>query len=116
MNPPENIKKCRRGQESMKPLENEPIDRAIQYTGSPILNIRSDKPLLPIISLEEAENSELDVPYFQYDPRVVGTSSTHQHAANVPGRFIPYCSKPIITLTLKLKENIKCNIFFKFDV
>lgn len=87
MNPPENIKKYRTGVEWRKHTENDPVNRAIQYLGSPIINIRSKLPLLPIISHGEASNSDFKVPYFKYDPRVVGTVTTHRHITNIPGTF-----------------------------
>ncbi|GJQ74485.1 mRpS30 [Trypoxylus dichotomus] len=85
MNPPENIKRCRRGMEWQKHNENEPTNRAIQYIGTPILHVRSYLPLLPIVPFAEATNEEFKIPIFKYDPRVVGTFTTHRHVTNIPG-------------------------------
>lgn len=87
MNPPENTKSSRRGLEWLKHKENEPVDRVIQYFGCPMVTLRADKPLPPIISLSEAENPDLDVPFFKYDPRVLWTESEHRHGVNVPGNY-----------------------------
>ncbi|KRT86357.1 hypothetical protein AMK59_2522, partial [Oryctes borbonicus] len=85
MDPPENIKKYRRGMEWQKHKENEPTNRAIQYIGTPLLHLRSRLPLLPIIAFKEATNEDFKVPFFKYDPRVVGTLTTHRHVTNIPG-------------------------------
>lgn len=87
MNPPERVKGYRRGIEWLKHTENEPTDRAIQYIGSSILSLRADQPLLPIVAMSEAENSDFDVPFFKYSPKVVCTSTDYQHGVNVPGMF-----------------------------
>ncbi|KAG5882797.1 hypothetical protein JTB14_035627 [Gonioctena quinquepunctata] len=85
MNPPEHIKRCRKGMEWMKPYENDPVDRLMVYFGSPSLTLRSEVPLPPIVSQEEAENPDLEVPTFKFDPRVVGTFTEHRHISNIPG-------------------------------
>lgn len=85
MNPPENIKRYRLGLEWRKHTENEPTNRAIQYTGTSTLSLRSRLPLLPIVPYSEAVNEDLKVPFFKYDPRVVGTATTHRHITNIPG-------------------------------
>lgn len=85
MNPPEHIKSCRRGHSFWKKYENEPTDRLMYYIGSPVLTIRATLPLPLIIPPSEAENPAFDVPFFQYDPRVFGTTTEHRHMANVPG-------------------------------
>lgn len=86
MNPPERIKSIRRGLDWLKDKENEPVDRAIQYFGCPILTLRADQPLPSIISLSEAENPALEVPFFKYDPKVHGIETKHRHGVNLPGK------------------------------
>lgn len=86
MNPPENVKRYRRGEEWSKHTENEQTNRAIQYIGTPRMNLRLKLPLLPIIPYSEATNEDFTVPYFKYDPRVVGTHTTHRHITNIPGK------------------------------
>ncbi|XP_076258668.1 mitochondrial ribosomal protein S30 [Rhynchophorus ferrugineus] len=85
MNPPLNIKRYRKNLEHMKPYENEPTDRLISYKGFPILTIRSELPLPLIVSPSEAEDPSLEVPKFQYDPRIHGVTTDHKRIANVPG-------------------------------
>lgn len=85
INPPESIKRYRRGNEWQKDSENDPVDRPIQYFGFPIITLRANQPLLPIISLSEAENPALEVPHFPYDPRVLNITMDHRHGVNLPG-------------------------------
>ncbi|RZC39772.1 28S ribosomal protein S30, mitochondrial [Asbolus verrucosus] len=85
MNPPENIRRCRRGNEWQKDSADEPTNRAMNYIGTANIALRADKPLLPIIPHSESENPDFDVPYFKLDPRTVGTKTEHRHIANVPG-------------------------------
>lgn len=89
MNPPERVKSYRRNQPEWQQVErereNEPTDRVIQYAGSPLLALRTDKPLLPILPAAECEMDELDVPFWKYDPRTVGTTTDYKHVTNIPG-------------------------------
>lgn len=85
MDPPERVKSYRRNNEWQKATENDPVDRPIQYFGFPSLTLRVDQPLRPLMSLSEAENSALEVPYFKYDPRVVNVTTDHRHGVNLPG-------------------------------
>ncbi|KAJ8976948.1 hypothetical protein NQ317_010145 [Molorchus minor] len=63
------------------------LDPRIESRGTQV-----NYPLNPIVPYSEAENPDLDVPYFQYDPRVFGTDTEHRHMANVPGFWVgsPY--------------------------
>ncbi|KAI4458469.1 mitochondrial 28s ribosomal protein s30/p52 pro-apototic protein [Holotrichia oblita] len=85
MDPPENIKRYRLGEKWREHTENEPTNRAMQYTGTSMISLRSKLPLLPIVPHSEAVNEDLKIPYFKYDPRVVGTITTHRHITNIPG-------------------------------
>lgn len=89
MLPPERVKSYRRNApasfQSERDRENEPIDRVIQYNGSPMLALRSAKPLLPILPAAECEGEELVVPFWKYDPRTVGTLTDYKHVTNIPG-------------------------------
>lgn len=86
MNPPEQIKRLRRGTEWMKKYENDPVDRLMVYHGFPSLTVRSHLPLNTVVPFSEAENPDLVVPFFHYDPRVVGTETEYRHMANIPGK------------------------------
>ncbi|XP_967403.2 large ribosomal subunit protein mL65 [Tribolium castaneum] len=93
MSPPENIKRYRRGCSWQKDKENEPTNRVMNYIGSANVSLRTDLPLKHIISSSDAENPDLSVPFFEFDPRTVGTvANQHRHIANVPG-FWPGDSK-----------------------
>lgn len=87
MNPPKNIKKYRtgKGQDFRKHTENDPTDRLIAYDGKPLLTLRSCIPLKPLMSYQEANIEDLEVPKWRFDPRVVGTMTKHSHMANIPG-------------------------------
>ncbi|XP_018574152.1 39S ribosomal protein S30, mitochondrial [Anoplophora glabripennis] len=85
MNSPDHIKRLRKGLEWMKKYVDDPVDRLMVYHGFPSLTVRSQLPLKTIVPFSEAENPDLVVPFFQYDPRVVGTETEHRHMANVPG-------------------------------
>ncbi|XP_066993772.2 large ribosomal subunit protein mL65 [Anabrus simplex] len=79
------VRKMRRGSVSQKDKEEEPVDRAFQYLGSPILHIRSELPLLNVVDFEESYNADFKVPVFHYDPRVLGFRMKHRHGTNIPG-------------------------------
>ncbi|XP_068622584.1 large ribosomal subunit protein mL65 [Battus philenor] len=69
----------------LKDRLDEPIDRPIQYIGTPHLSIRSSTPLKPIFPYEEATNSEFKVPKFTYVPESVGYFTQFRHGTNIPG-------------------------------
>lgn len=69
----------------LKDRENEPIDRPVQYIGSPILALRSNLPLKPVIPYSEAENPEFKVAKFTYAPETVGYFGEYKHGTNIPG-------------------------------
>lgn len=85
INPPEIVKKSRRGSELAKKYENDPVDRLLYYTGSPSFTVRSELPLPLLLTPSEAENPSFDVPSFSYDPRVFGVGIEHRYMANIPG-------------------------------
>lgn len=64
---------------------NDPADRALQYIGHPVLQLRHKFPLKEIIPLSECEKEELDVPEFKFDPRTQGHSMQRRHGTNIPG-------------------------------
>ncbi|KAJ8917191.1 hypothetical protein NQ315_012683 [Exocentrus adspersus] len=86
MDAPERIKNLRRRMKYMdEDYVDTPIDRLMVYHGSPSLTVRSQLPLNPVVPFAEAENPDLVVPVFRYDPRVVGTTIEYRHVANIPG-------------------------------
>lgn len=88
MNPPAYIKNIRSKIESLKNEENEPVDRIIQYIGQPNLTLRSELALSPILSYNELEAMNLDVPVFKYSPRTVGAFTERRRLVNTPGNFV----------------------------
>ncbi|KAL1489654.1 hypothetical protein ABEB36_013598 [Hypothenemus hampei] len=109
INPDERLKKIRKGHTFFKQFENDPIDRYFGYIGSPMLALRASRPLPFIMSSSEAENPDLEVPFYKYDPRSVGTRIEHRHLANVPG-FWPGDANTFGTLSY-----IKTGHFLKRD-
>ncbi|KAL3280310.1 hypothetical protein HHI36_017798 [Cryptolaemus montrouzieri] len=83
--PPERVKSYRRGLEWTKPYENDPVDCLMTYIGNPYLTLRSKQPLPYVMTESDAENSELEVPFWKYDPRTVGISPQYRRQANIPG-------------------------------
>ncbi|XP_013108083.2 large ribosomal subunit protein mL65 [Stomoxys calcitrans] len=85
--PPKNVVKSKEGQEWQKDLAKEPIDRFMQYKGSPMLVLRHRLQLQPWKNESEYINLELakKVPRFEFDPRTLGFSTEHQHGTNIPG-------------------------------
>lgn len=57
----------------------------VQYVGSPILQLRHQFPLREIFSLNQSLNSELFIPEFKFNPRVLGYKFSYKHATCIPG-------------------------------
>lgn len=60
------------------------------FTGTPILALRSNIPLKPLIPYSEATNPSFHVPKFTYHPETVGYYNQHRHGTNIPGKM-NYC-------------------------
>ncbi|KAK9871406.1 hypothetical protein WA026_011659 [Henosepilachna vigintioctopunctata] len=85
LSPPEKVKSYRRHLEWMKSMEEDPVDRLFTYIGRPYVTLRSNQPLSPIVSAEEAENTSLEIPTWRYDPRVLGIATDYRRIVNIPG-------------------------------
>nr|CAD7459808.1 unnamed protein product [Timema tahoe] len=90
--PPEATRKSKLGCKWTKDRADEPVDRfiqycvvCVQYLGSPILQLRHEQPLPPLVDHSEGENPELEVPLFTLDPRTDGFFQDHRHGTNIPG-------------------------------
>ena len=83
--PPLRMQSIRKGMDWMKDMVKDPIDRHMQYIGTPVLNLNGTKPLLPIIQHSEAENPDFKVPLYKYDPLSVCAFTTHRRLTNIPG-------------------------------
>jgi len=62
-----------------------PYERALQYTGSHTVQLRSDLPLPPFVSRESELATQSELPVVNYDPRVWGYKARCRHGTNVPG-------------------------------
>ncbi|XP_049871631.1 39S ribosomal protein S30, mitochondrial [Pectinophora gossypiella] len=82
---PRNVYQWRKKYPFLKDRIDEPVDRPVQYKGSPIIAVRSHLPLKPILPYSEAENPEFKVPKFTYQPEMVGYKIEHRHGTNIPG-------------------------------
>ncbi|KAJ4433110.1 large ribosomal subunit protein mL65 [Periplaneta americana] len=85
MNPPIIVKKIKENISFFKDKANEPVDRWMQYIGSPALHLRHELPLPPVVDMQESESADLDVPFFKYDPKVIGFHVDRRHGTNIPG-------------------------------
>ncbi|GBP91739.1 28S ribosomal protein S30, mitochondrial [Eumeta japonica] len=83
--PPKNVIEKRKRRIWMKNQLYEPTDRAVQYLGSPILAVRSNLPLKPLLDYKEAKNPEFTVPKYTYYPQTTGYTIEHRHGTNKPG-------------------------------
>ncbi|XP_045450072.1 28S ribosomal protein S30, mitochondrial [Melitaea cinxia] len=82
---PNNVVNWRRKYKWLKERAHEPLDRPVQYIGSPLLTLRNHLPLKPIVPYSEAENPEFKVPVYPYVPETVGYYSNYRHGTNIPG-------------------------------
>ncbi|XP_038221970.1 28S ribosomal protein S30, mitochondrial [Zerene cesonia] len=69
----------------LKKRLHEPIDRPIQYIGSPILTLRNHLPLKPLVPYSEVENPKFKVAKFKHVPESVGYFVEFRHGTNIPG-------------------------------
>ncbi|XP_026493267.2 large ribosomal subunit protein mL65 [Vanessa tameamea] len=82
---PNNVVNWRKKFKWLKDRAHEPLDRPVQYLGSPLLTIRNQLPLKPVIPYSEAENPEFKVPVYSCVPETVGYYSNYRHGTNIPG-------------------------------
>ncbi|XP_026741213.1 28S ribosomal protein S30, mitochondrial [Trichoplusia ni] len=85
VDPPLEVVRWRKQYPWLKDTYDDPIDRPVQYIGTPMLTLRGKLPLKPIIPYSEAENPEFKVPQFTHTPKTVGYFETHRHGTNIPG-------------------------------
>lgn len=83
--PPRETVRAKDGREQTKAYKDEPINQFLQYNGSPILQLRHKLPLKEIVSLQESEDPNLDIPVEPLDPRKQEYFHEHQHASIIPG-------------------------------
>jgi len=63
----------------------EPYERALQYKGKNMIQLRSGDPLPPFIGRDDPLVTQSKVPISSHDPRTWGYNAKCQHGTNVPG-------------------------------
>lgn len=83
MDPSRLTRKSREGQKFLTKEDVErPVDRPVQYLGSPVLQLRHDLPL-PVINTEKLQPS---IEHFRFDPRALGYSiADYRNGTTIPG-------------------------------
>ncbi|CAF4825944.1 unnamed protein product [Pieris macdunnoughi] len=84
-NVPDNVVNWRKQYAPLKDRLYEPIDRPVQYKGTPFLTVRNHLPLKPFVPYSEATNPEFKVEKFSYLPESVGYTVEFRHGTNIPG-------------------------------
>jgi small subunit ribosomal protein S30 len=85
MNPPTFLRIQKEKLPWLKDVADKPVDRWFQYVGSPILHLRHELPLPAVVEMLESESPDFDVPFFHYDPKVLGFHDEHRLGTNIPG-------------------------------
>jgi small subunit ribosomal protein S30 len=81
------IVKFRAHRDRLKEFKSEPVDRSIQYIGSPMLALRHQYPLEPFDNNPNFRepNSKIPTEIKNYDPIACGFTTEHRHGVTVPG-------------------------------
>jgi hypothetical protein len=85
MDPPVSLRKKKEQVPWLKEEADEPVDRWFQYLGSPVFQLRHELPLPSVVQIHESESPDFDVPFFSYDPKVVGFHDECRLGTNIPG-------------------------------
>lgn len=85
MNPHTFLRGQREKMPWLKDAADKPINRWFQYLGSPMMHLRHELPLPAVLQMHESESPTFDVPFFHYDPKVIGFHDTRQLGTNIPG-------------------------------
>lgn len=87
ISPPTLTRKKRLGTAWQKDMADEPVNRAIQYIGSPLLTVRHQNPLPAMESTNESAAAPPPPPpaAFTYDPRTIGYAHDYRHGTTIPG-------------------------------
>lgn len=83
--PPPFVKQYRRRHAYLKDFVDNLVDLPVQYLGQPVMHLRYKHPLKEIISLNECQNPDLDVPTFKLTPKVLTYRLDRRHLTNIPG-------------------------------
>lgn len=65
--------------------EDRPSDKYFQYIGRPILQLRHNEPLCPLMDVKDAHIYEYAVPEYKYDPHNLGFEIRRRFGTNIPG-------------------------------
>jgi hypothetical protein len=85
MNPPTSLRKHKENVPWLKSTAEKPVNRWFQYLGSPFLHLRHELPLPAVIQIHESESPDFSVPFFHYDPKVIGFHDDRRLGTNIPG-------------------------------
>jgi hypothetical protein len=85
MNPHTFLRRQREKVPWLKDAADEPINRWFQYLGAPMMHLRHELPLPAVLQMRESESPAVDVPFFRYDPKVIGFHDARQLGTNIPG-------------------------------
>lgn len=103
------LRKTRANSISQEKFADDPVNMPVQYLGSPILQLRHQFPLKEIVSLDNYTSTELSVPQFKFDPRVLGYTFSYRHATSIPG-FWPGDPAEFGLLSYHNSSNLKNNL------
>jgi len=110
--PPLSIKKMNEGVEWRKKYADDPVDRFMQYIGSPYLAIRHFHPLQVFAEEKPAEgvqevqlDKEVQLPTQDLDPRTLGYHHSYRHGTTIPG-FWPGNSHEFGLLSYQSREQL----------
>lgn len=88
--PPLNVQQFRKVRKQLKDTMTEPVDRAFQYVGQPMLTVRHQYPLEPFeeVDFEAMTKQNENIPFEEIslvDPLAHGYHTHHRHGVTVPG-------------------------------
>lgn len=79
--------------------------RCLQVMHSSLLQIRSDQPLAPFVERDSELCTNIQVPEFKHDPRILGIRAKCQHGTNIPG-YWPEENNQLGLLAYHSRENV----------
>lgn len=101
LDPPESVIKRRKANKLSEEEVKAPIDRWVQYLGTPVLQIRNEKPLTRV--WEDEVTGE--VPVWTLDPDLLGYENEYRHGTSIPG-FWPGDQRTFSILSYHLSSHV----------
>lgn len=83
--PPFFMKQYRKKYANLKNFVDDLVDLPVQYIGQPAMHLRYKHPLREVISVNECQNPDLDIPTFKFCPMVLTYKLGRRHLTNIPG-------------------------------